>query len=141
MEIPYPLGWLGLTAEPDSGVSVEGWRRGWVRRLASVTAGDVGVRRTLILIPPAFWLGLFLIVPLVIVFFYGFAYTDDAYTVQLWPFDPSNYLDALDPASIVIPYLIRTFGIALLTTVVSLFFGSCIAYTSRGLQRKVTVRC
>lgn len=99
-----------------------------MRRLASVTAGDVGVRRTLILIPPAFWLGLFLIVPLVIVFFYGFAYTDDAYTVQLWPFDPSNYLDALDPASIVIPYLIRTFGIALLTTVVSLFFGYCIAY-------------
>ncbi len=82
----------------------------------------------MILIPPAFWLAFFLISPLVIVFFYGFAYYDDAYVLRNWPFDPSNYLDALNPSAIVIPFLLRTFGVAFATTLVSLFFGYCIAY-------------
>lgn len=106
----------------------DAWRRGWLRKLVRATAGDVALRRTLILVWPVFWLGLFLISPLVIVFFYGFGYTDDAYLLQLWPFDPSNYLDALNPSAIVIPFLARTFAIAFATTLVSLFFGYCIAY-------------
>jgi len=106
----------------------EAWRRGWIRRLARLTRGEPVVRRTLILLPPLFWLGLFLIAPLVIVFFYGFATYDDAYVLRLWPFDSGNYLDAVNPTAVVIPYLLRTFGIAAVTTVVSLFFGYSIAY-------------
>ena len=68
--------------------------------------------------------------PLFFVFFYGFAFYDDAYQLQLWPFDPANYLDAvsLGEGAIVIPLLMRTFGLAALTTIVSLAIGYAMAY-------------
>lgn len=106
----------------------ESWKRGFVRRIARLTREEPVIRRTLILFPPVFWLGLFLIAPLVIVFVYGFAFYDETYVLRLWPLDPTNYLDALNPSSIVIPFLIRTFAIAAVTTVVSLIVGYCIAY-------------
>lgn len=109
-------------------VAEEAQKQGWIRRLTRFARSEPRTRLTLILIPPVFWLGLFLAAPLLIVFVYGFAYYNDAYVLQLWPLDPSNYLDALNPGAIVIPFLVRTFGIAALTTAVSLFFGYCIAY-------------
>jgi ABC-type spermidine/putrescine transport system permease subunit II len=77
-----------------------------------------------------FWLLLFLVVPLGFVGFYGLSYYDDTYTLQLWPFDFSNYLDAisLGPGATVIPLLLRTFAMAALTSVVALVVGYAMAY-------------
>lgn len=102
----------------------------WGRRLARATRGAKQVRLFLILGTPTFWLTLFLIVPLFFIGIYGFSYYDDAYQIQLWPLDGSNYLDALSiaPDAIVIPLVLRTFGVAALTTVVSLAVGYSMAY-------------
>jgi len=71
-----------------------------------------------------------LVIPLVFVFIYGFGYYSESYTLQLWPMDPGNYLYAisLGRGAIVIPLLARTFGVALATTLVALFFGYIMAY-------------
>ena len=79
---------------------------------------------------PVAWIFLFLVIPLVFVFIYGFGYYSESYTLQLWPMDPGNYLYAisLGRGAIVIPLLARTFGVALATTLVALFFGYIMAY-------------
>jgi ABC-type spermidine/putrescine transport system permease subunit II len=84
----------------------------------------------LILAVPGFWLLLFLVVPLFFVLFYGLSYYDDSYLLRIWPFDWSNYLDAisLGRGAIVIPLVLKTFGVAALTTVVSLAVGYTMAY-------------
>ncbi len=73
---------------------------------------------------------MFLIIPLIFILVYGFSWYDDSYILHPWPFDPTNYLDAvrIDPGAIVIPLLLRTFGFALLTTTASLAIGYCMAY-------------
>lgn len=100
------------------------------KRLARVTRGLSVSRVYLLLSAPAFWLFAFLLVPLFFVFVYGLSYYDDSYKIQLWPLDFSNYADAISIGSgaIVIPLLLRTFGIAALTTVVSLVVGYAMAY-------------
>ncbi|HKZ98245.1 MAG TPA: ABC transporter permease subunit [Thermoplasmata archaeon] len=68
--------------------------------------------------------------PLFFVFVYGFAWYDDSYILHVWPFDPINYADAVSigRGALVIPLLLRTFGMAALTTVVSLVVGYAMAY-------------
>src|SRR4030067_120767 len=68
--------------------------------------------------------------PLLFLFVYGFSWYDDMYILHSWPFDGSNYLDAVrvDSEAVVIPLLLRTFGMAVLTTLVSLFLGYVMAY-------------
>ena len=105
-------------------------RVGWGRWIARATRGSAQTRLFLILATPTSWLTLFLVVPLFFITFYGFAYTDDSYVLQVWPPDGSNYLDALSigKGAIVIPLVLRTFGIAALTTVTSLAVGYAMAY-------------
>ena len=100
------------------------------KRIARATRGAGQLRLFLILISPTFWLLLFLVVPLFFVALYGFAWYDESYILQIWPFDPSNYQDAISiaPDAIVIPLLLRTFGMAALTTIVSLALGYVMAY-------------
>lgn len=94
------------------------------------TRGTGSLRLFLILTTPTLWLALFLVVPLFFVALYGFSWYDDAYLLRLWPFDGSNYADvvSLSPDAIVIPLLARTFGMAALTTIVSLAVGYTMAY-------------
>ena len=103
---------------------------GWGRWLAVATRGTGSLRLFLILATPTSWLALFLVVPLFFVALYGFAWYDDSYILQLWPFDSTNYLDAvsLGRGAIVIPLLARTFGMAALTTMMSLLVGYIMAY-------------
>ena len=103
---------------------------GWGRWLAVATRSTGPLRLFLILTTPTAWMSLFLIVPLAFVALYGFSWYDDAYLLRLWPPDGSNYLDAvsLSHDAIVIPILARTFGIATLTTLVSLVLGYVMAY-------------
>ena len=105
-------------------------RTTWTRWLARITRGSRHLRLYLILAPPAVWLGLFLVLPLFFVFAYGFSHYNDAYVIDVWPFDPDNYLDALSigRGSIVVPLMIRTFAIALATTASSLVVGYAMAY-------------
>jgi len=105
-------------------------RSGWGVRLARATRGAGGLRLLLILASPAFWLGLFLAVPLVFVLVYGWGWYNDEWSLQLLPPDWSSYLDAMSfgPTAIVIPLLLRTFGVAVLTTLVSLVVGYAMAY-------------
>jgi len=84
----------------------------------------------LILFLPAFWLGLFLLIPLFFVAFYGLSFYDDAYILQNFPLDWRNYQDALSlgRGAVVIPLVLRTFAVATATAVVSLALGYAMAY-------------
>ena len=65
-------------------------RVGWGRWIARATRGSAQTRLFLILATPTSWLTLFLVVPLFFITFYGFAYTDDSYVLQVWPPDGST---------------------------------------------------
>lgn len=82
------------------------------------------------LFTPTTWLLLFLAVPLGFVAIYGLSWYDDSYHVQIWPLDPTSYLDAIrvDSGAIVIPLLLRTFAFALAATGLSLVVGYAMAY-------------
>lgn len=113
---------------PRSGATAA--RTSWTKRLARFTRGSSASRLYLTLAAPGFWLFTFLVVPLVFVAIYGFARYDDAYVLQIAPPDSANYLDAISigPRAKVIPLLLRTFGMATLTTIVSLAVGYSMAY-------------
>jgi len=102
----------------------------WTRILARLTRSSAQLRLYLILAAPVFWLGLFLVTPLLFVFVYGFSHYNDAYVIEIWPFDPDNYIDALSigRGAVVLPLMIRTFAIAAVTTLVSLAVGYIMAY-------------
>jgi ABC-type spermidine/putrescine transport system permease subunit II len=102
-----------------------------------MTRGSALLRLVLTVGPPAFWVIFFLLIPLVFVFTYGFSWYDESYHLNPW-FDPANYADAVrvDPGAIVIPLLLRTFGVAVLTTLVSLAIGYCMAYYIARIARE-----
>jgi len=106
--------------------------------LARLTRGATQLRLFLIVFSPTFWLSFFLVLPLGFVALYGLSWYDDSYILQIWPFDPTNYQDAvsLAPDAVVIPLLLRTFGMAALTTVVSLALGYIMAYYIARLARE-----
>jgi len=68
----------------------------------------------LLLGPMAIWLGVFLVIPLLFVFVYGFL-TYESYSV-VWEVTLSNYLQITDPVTFA--NMIRTFAIAI--TVIAL---------------------
>jgi len=105
-------------------------RQGIGTWLSRETRSVGGLRVVLTLLPPVFWIAMFLLIPLLFIFVYGFSWYDDMYILHPWPFDGSNYLDAVrvDSEAVVIPLLLRTFGMAVLTTLVSLFLGYVMAY-------------
>ena len=83
-------------------------------------------RRTQWLLAPALaWLGLFFVLPLLIVFLISFA-TRSAYGGVEWTFTPANYRDLADPLYLWI-YL-RSCAMALATTAVCLVLGFPLAY-------------
>ena len=106
--------------------------------MARLTRGATQLRLFLIVFSPTFWLSFFLVLPLGFVALYGLSWYDDSYILQIWPFDPTNYQDAvsLAPDAVVIPLLLRTFGMAALTTVVSLALGYIMAYYIARLARE-----
>ncbi len=100
------------------------------KRLARATRGPGNLRLYTILAAPTSWILLFLVLPLAFVVIYGFSWIDETYVLQVWPLDPSNFLDAfrIDPGAIVIPLLLRTFFVAALATAISLVIGYAMAY-------------
>lgn len=87
--------------------------RGWSLRLAALLA------------PAAFWLGLFFLVPLLFILVYSFG-TSGVYGGITLGFNPGNYLKVFDPLYLEI--ILRSFGIAALTTLFCFMLGYPLAY-------------
>lgn len=79
----------------------------------------------LLLTPAAFWLGVFFIVPLIMVFVYSFCQRGP-YGDVIYQFDLTNYRRAFDPLYLVI--IARSFRIALVNTACCLVIGYPFAY-------------
>ncbi|MEW6637445.1 MAG: ABC transporter permease [Actinomycetota bacterium] len=92
---------------------MEGQRSGWSLRLAALLA------------PVTFWLGLFFVVPLLLILAYSFG-TSGVYGGITLGFNPSNYLKVFDPLYLEI--IVRTFVIAGINTLLCLALGYPLAY-------------
>src|SRR5918995_392255 len=87
--------------------------RGWTLRLAGL------------LTPVTIWLGLFFLIPLLLVLTYSFG-TSGVYGGITLGFNPGNYLKVFDPLYLEI--IVRTFVIAAITTVLCFALGYPLAY-------------
>ena len=87
--------------------------RGWTFRLAGL------------LTPATIWLGLFFLIPLLLILAYSFG-TSGVYGGITLGFNPGNYLKVFDPLYLEI--IVRTFVIAAITTVVCFALGYPLAY-------------
>src|SRR5829696_8933373 len=88
-------------------------RRGWSLGLAGLLA------------PVTLWLGLFFLVPLLLILAYSFG-TSGVYGGITLGFNPGNYLKVFDPLYLEI--IVRTFFIALINTLLCLALGYPLAY-------------
>ncbi len=88
-------------------------RRGWSLSLAGLLA------------PVTIWLGLFFLVPLLLILAYSFG-TSGIYGGITLGFNPGNYLKVFDPLYLEI--IVRTFVIALINTLLCLALGYPLAY-------------
>ncbi len=88
-----------------------------------------------ILIPPAAWLILFFVVPLVVVFAYSF-FERGTYGEIIYTFSFDNYIRAIDP--LYLSTLWRSIRLSLIATGISLVFGYPLAWyiASRGERTK-----
>ncbi len=88
-----------------------------------------------ILIPPAAWLIVFFVVPLVVVFAYSF-FERGTYGEIIYTFSFDNYIRAIDP--LYLSTLWRSIRLSLIATGISLLFGYPLAWyiASRGEQAK-----
>src|SRR5215203_2212881 len=87
--------------------------RGWTFRLVGL------------LTPVTLWLGLFFLVPLLFILAYSFG-TSGVYGGITLGFYPGNFAKVFDPLYLEI--IVRTFVIALMTTVLCLLIGYPLAY-------------
>jgi spermidine/putrescine transport system permease protein len=87
--------------------------RVWTLRLAGLLA------------PVTIWLGLFFLVPLLLILAYSFG-TSGIYGGITLGFNPGNYLKVFDPLYLEI--IVRTFVIAFINTVLCLALGYPLAY-------------
>jgi spermidine/putrescine transport system permease protein len=92
---------------------VGGKGRGWTLRLAGL------------LTPVTIWLGLFFLVPLLLILAYSFG-TSNIYGGITLGFNPGNYFRVFDPLYLEI--IVRTFVIAAITTVLCFALGYPLAY-------------
>src|SRR5918993_1570450 len=100
--------------------------RGWTLRLAGLLS------------PVTVWLGLFFFVPLLLILAYSFG-KSGVYGGITLGFNPGNYAKVFDPLYLEI--IVRTFVIALITTVLCLLIGYPLAYfiTFKGGRYKHTL--
>src|SRR3712207_5183802 len=78
-----------------------------------------------LLTPVTFWLGLFFLVPLLLILVFSFG-TSGVYGGITLGFNPGNYLKVFDPLYLEI--IVRTFFIALINTLLCLALGYPLAY-------------
>jgi len=90
------------------------------RRKGGWTLGLAGL-----LTPVTLWLGLFFLVPLLLILVFSFG-TSGVYGGITLGFNPGNYLKVFDPLYLEI--IVRSFGIAALTTLFCFLLGYPLAY-------------
>ncbi len=100
----------------------------WARALARLTTERESLKGELLAFASSFWFGLFLLVPLLIVVFFGFTTVNYNLTVSYTQLTTAWYQDALNPFGTVISLALRTVGFAIAAAIGALFVGIPIAY-------------
>ncbi len=97
-------------------------------RLSRLAAQRDSVKGELLGFPSSLWFGLFLLVPLLIVLFFGFTTVNYNLTLSYTRLTPGWYLAALNPFGNVIQLALRTLAVSVAATVGALFMGIPVAY-------------
>jgi ABC-type spermidine/putrescine transport system permease subunit II len=100
----------------------------WARTLARLTSERESLKGELLAFASSLWFGLFLLVPLLIVVFFGFTTVNYNLTVSYTQLTTAWYQDALNPFGTVIGLAVRTVAFAIIAAAGALFVGIPIAY-------------
>ncbi len=98
------------------------------RWVTGLTGGTDSLKGELLAFASSSWFGLFLLVPLLIVVFFGFTTVNYDLTVSYTNLTGAWYWDALNPFGTVIGLALRTIGFAIAATVGALLVGMPISY-------------
>ncbi len=102
--------------------------KGWGRRISAVAGGAETRKGELLAFASSFWFALFLLVPLLIVLFFGFTTVNYNLTLSYTNLTDAWYLAALNPFGDVIALALRTLAFSVAAAVGALFVGIPIAY-------------
>src|SRR3989441_5287605 len=98
------------------------------RRIARLGSTKASSKGELLASVSALWFLIFLLVPILIVVFFGFTTVNQDLTISYSRLTGANYLGALDPFGPVATLFVRTLGVAFLAAVGSLAVAFPIAY-------------
>src|SRR5256712_671605 len=98
------------------------------RRIARLGSTKASSKGELLASVSAVWFLIFLLVPILIVVFFGFTTVNQDLTISYSRLTGANYLGALDPFGPVATLFVRTLGVAFLAAVGSLVIAFPIAY-------------
>src|SRR3989442_2766172 len=109
------------------------------RRIARLGSTKASSKGELLASVSAVWFLIFLLVPILIVVFFGFTTVNQDLTISYSRLTGANYLGALDPFGPVATLFVRTLGVAFMAAVRSLVIGVPIAwYPDRGYRARKT---
>lgn len=100
----------------------------WMRRVALYTSPRHSLKGELLALSSSLWFAVFLLVPLLIIVYFGFTTVNSDLTISYTQLTGANYLAALDPFGNVIELALRTVGFALAAVVGAIIVGLPIAY-------------
>ncbi len=98
------------------------------RILARLTSGPEALKGEFLAFASSIWFALFLLVPLLIVVYFGFTTVNYDLTISYTRLTVAWYEDALNPFGTVISLALRTVGFAVAAAVGALLVGTPIAY-------------
>src|SRR2546430_4581408 len=98
------------------------------RRIARLGSTKASSKGELLASVSDVWFLIFLLVPILIVVFFGFTTVNQDLTISYSRLTGANYLGALDPFGPVATLFVRTLGVAFMAAVGSLFIPFPIAY-------------
>src|SRR2546421_2891628 len=98
------------------------------RRIARLGSTKASSKGELLASVSALWFLIFLLVPILIVVFFGFTTVNQDLTISYSRLTGANYLGALDPFGPVATLFVRTLGVAFMAAVGSLVIAFPIAY-------------
>src|SRR5438132_10392622 len=98
------------------------------RRIARLGSTKASSKGELLASVSDVWFLIFLLVPILIVVFFGFTTVNQDLTISYSRLTGANYLGALDPFGPVATLFVRTLGVAFMAAVASLVIAFPIAY-------------
>ncbi len=102
--------------------------RGWGRRISAVAGGGEARKGELLAFASSLWFALFLLIPLLIVLFFGFTTVNYNLTLSYTNLTSVWYLAALNPFGNVIALALRTLAFSVAAAIGALLVGIPIAY-------------